>query len=109
MFFSFLKVKVLYRSFFKNYLDIKQSFIIPDLFVNTRTSLQFDFSSLSTEQTAVEEDVWNTLKQLTKGSSQGVGKEVPQLFDQLISQLSNLDDQQLVKVNWYKLSLRMFY
>lgn len=98
MFFPPLKFKFYIDPLSKRNLDIHQSFIIPDLFVNTRTSLQFDFSSLSTEQTAVVEDVWKTLKQLTKESSQGAGREVPQLFDQLISQLSNLDDQQLVKV-----------
>lgn len=98
MFFSPLKFKFYIDPLSKRNLDIQQSFIIPDLFVNTRTSLQFDFSSLSTEQTAVVEDVWKTLKQLTIESSQGVGREVPQLFDQMISQLSNLDDQQLVKV-----------
>lgn len=74
-----------------------------DLFVNRRTSLKGEFNNIMPEAPASGLIVDSTLKQLAKHSQQGLEEEVPKLFDQLVQQMTALDDQELVKVcmiNW---------
>lgn len=69
-----------------------------DLFVNRRTSLRGEFNMMKPEVTASGLIVESTLKQLSQYSQKGLEEEVPKLFDQLIQQMTALDDQELVKV-----------
>jgi DNA-binding MltR family transcriptional regulator len=60
--------------------------------------LQFELSSDKNEAPVSDEEVWDVLNQLVTHSQLGVDNNVPQLFDQLVSLLARMDDQQLVKV-----------
>lgn len=73
-------------------------FCIKELLVNRRTSLKGEFSKSEDSVSVSDEIVKSTLEQLTKHSQYGVDEAVPQLFDTLVTQMSSVDEQLLVKV-----------
>ncbi|XP_054278128.1 uncharacterized protein LOC128996709 [Macrosteles quadrilineatus] len=69
-----------------------------DIFVNKRTGLMFEYSPETDEAAVTVDQVWTVLNQLVAHSQLGVDDKVPQLFNQLVTLLAKMDDQQLVQL-----------